>query len=64
MVYNRDKSNNSKAPDLKGDALVELDGQLYAFDVAAWTKETERAGKFLSLSTKLKSDQDAIRQRF
>ena len=38
MVRNRDKGNNPKAPDLESDALLEIEDQLYEFDVAAWTK--------------------------
>jgi hypothetical protein len=34
--------------------VVEINGQLYELDIAAWTKQSERAGKFLSLSIKLK----------
>jgi hypothetical protein len=47
----------------RGDALVELNGQLYELDIGAWTKQTERAGKFLSLSIKLKGDR-SNQQRF
>ena len=49
LFSNRDKKND-KHPDLKGDALIEIDGQRYQIELAAWTKQSERAGKFLSLS--------------
>ena len=50
LFRNRDKDNNSKAPDLKGHAVIEIEGQVYALDLAAWGKQSEPAGKFLSLS--------------
>jgi hypothetical protein len=62
LFRNREKKNPNH-PDLKGDALVEIDGQLYQLELAAWTKQSERAGKFLSLSVKLKGDRDAGRPR-
>jgi hypothetical protein len=59
LFHNSGKKDNAKAPDLKGDALVEINGQLYQLDIGAWTKQTERAGRFLSLSIKLKGDRDS-----
>jgi hypothetical protein len=35
LFRNRDKGNNPKAPHLKGDALVEIEGQLCELDLAA-----------------------------
>jgi hypothetical protein len=64
LFRNPGKKDNAKAPDLKGNALVEINGQLYELDIAAWTKESERAGKFLSLSIKLKGDHDSARPSF
>jgi hypothetical protein len=59
LFRNRDKKD-TKHPDLRGDALVEIDGHQYPLEIAAWTKESQKAGKFLSLSIKLKG----IRQHF
>jgi hypothetical protein len=58
------KNDNPNAPTLTGSGLLELvDGSLIELDIAAWTKESPKAGKWLSLSIKLKGDQP-IRQRF
>lgn len=43
---------SEKAPDCKGSVLI--NGQLY--EIAAWKRESERAGAWLSLSVKLKQD--------
>jgi hypothetical protein len=56
LFRNREKKND-KHPDLKGDALVEIDGQLYALELAAWTKQSELAGEFFSVSIRLKGQQ-------
>lgn len=54
LFKNRDKGNNQKAPNLKGNALLELaDASTVEFDIAAWTRESERAGRWLALSIKL-----------
>jgi hypothetical protein len=64
LFKNRDKGNNERAPNLKGTGLLELaDGSLIELDIAAWTKESQKAGKWLSLTIKLKQDRP-IRQRF
>ena len=58
LFKNRDRGNNDRAPTLKGSALLELaDGSTVELDIAAWTKESEKAGKWLSLSVKLKAAQ-------
>jgi hypothetical protein len=55
LFRNRDKGDNEKAPNLKGTALLELaDGSLVDLEIAAWSRESEKAGKWLSLSIKLK----------
>ena len=60
LFKNRDHEKNPKSPNLRGDALLQLeDGQLVAIEISAWTKESERAGKWLSISVKPK----AVRQR-
>jgi hypothetical protein len=65
---NRDKKSE-RHPNAKGDGNLTItadyinqhwDGQSYLavpLDLAAWTKQSDRAGKFLSLSIKLKGDQ-------
>jgi hypothetical protein len=63
LFSNRGRKNG-KAPNFKGSGLLELDGgRLVELDLAGWTRESERAGKWLSLSIKLKADRP-IRQRF
>jgi len=62
LFRNREKKSD-RHPNLKGDALVEIDGQLYQLELAAWTKQSERAGKFLSLSVKLKGARQSTQPR-
>jgi hypothetical protein len=57
LFHNRNKKD-AKHPDLKGDALIEIDGVQYPLEIAPWTRQSERFGKFLSLSIELKSDRD------
>jgi hypothetical protein len=54
LFRNRNKGGNQKAPNLKGEALIEINGQLYPVDIAARVKESEKAGRWLSLTIKLK----------
>jgi hypothetical protein len=47
--------------DIKGDALLQLaDGSIVELDIGAWLKESPKAGKFYSLSVKLKQSRDKI----
>ena len=62
LFRNRDKKNDNQ-PDLKGDGAIEIDGQLYQIELAAWTKQSDRAGKFLSLSIKLKGERQSTQPR-
>ena len=55
LFVNRNRGTNEKAPNLKGDGTVEIDGATYELDIAAWTKESPKAGKWLSLSIKVKT---------
>ena len=41
---------------MKGNGRITIDGVEHKLDIAAWTRATEKAGKFLSLSIKLKTD--------
>ena len=55
LFRNRDLGKNPKAPTMKGEALLELeDGRLVRLDIAGWSRESEKAGKWLSLNVKLK----------
>src|SRR5262249_27481111 len=61
LFKNRNRGDNDRAPNLKGTALLQLeDGQTVELDIAAWTKESQKAGKWLSLTVKPKT----VRQRF
>ena len=62
LFRNRDKKTD-KHPDLKGEALIEIDGQHYPLEIAAWAKESDRAGKFFSLSIKLKGERQSTQPR-
>jgi hypothetical protein len=64
LFKNRDRGNNDRAPNLKGTALLALaDGTTVELDIAAWTRESERAGRWLSLSIKLKQNREAAQPR-
>jgi hypothetical protein len=56
LFINRDHAKNPKSPNLKGTGRIAIDGKEYELDLAAWTRESERAGKFLSVSIKLKGE--------
>ena len=59
LFKNRERKND-KAPNLKGVGLLELeDGSLIELEIAAWTRESPKAGRWLSLSIKLKSERQA-----
>jgi hypothetical protein len=58
LFLNR-KRKNDNAPNLKGSGLLELeDGHMVELDIAAWTKESPKAGKWLSLTIKVKQARD------
>jgi len=64
LFRNRNHKKNPKSPNLKGDALLQLlDGGKLEIELAAWVKESDRAGRWLSLAVTLKGDRP-IRQRF
>ena len=54
LFSNRDKKND-KAPNVKGTALVKVGNQIVELDIGGWTREGTKAGKWLSLSVKVKS---------
>ena len=61
LFKSRDREKNPKAPNLRGDALLQLEnGELVPIEISAWVKASEKAGRWLSLSVKPK----ATRQRF
>jgi hypothetical protein len=61
-LFHVGEKKNDNQPDLKGNAVIEIDGKRYQLDIAAWTKESERAGEYLSLSIKLKDERYATRR--
>jgi hypothetical protein len=64
LFKNDKKGDNSRAPNLKGSALLQLEnGELLELDLAAWTRESEKAGRWLSLSIKLKGDRQSTQSR-
>jgi hypothetical protein len=59
LFKNRERKNE-KHPNLKGTGLLELaDGTLVQLEIAAWTKESPNAGRWLSLTIRQKG---AVRQ--
>src|SRR5215470_12584962 len=61
LFKNRNRGDNDRAPNLKGTALLQLeDGSTVELDIAAWSRESDKAGKWLSLTVKPK----AARQQF
>jgi hypothetical protein len=56
LFKNRHKKN-PKAPNLVGSAVLEMeDGSRVDVEIAAWTRESPKAGKWLSLAVELKRD--------
>jgi hypothetical protein len=55
LFRNRDALGNPKAPSMTGTALLEIGDQFYDIEIAAWSKESPKAGKWLSLNVKLKT---------
>lgn len=54
-LFQNKKRSSDKAPNLKGTALVQVGNNIVELDLAAWDRESERAGKWLSLTVKAKS---------
>ena len=52
----RRKSATARVHLQAGNGRITIDGVEDELGIAAWTRETEKAGKFLSLSIKLKTD--------
>jgi len=56
LFKNTKRGDNPKAPTLKGTGHVTIGGVDYELDIAAWTHESAKAGKFLSLAIKLRGE--------
>ena len=56
LFVNRKRGDNAKAPNLKGTGNIVIDGGTYDLDIAAWTRESPKAGRWLSLSIELKGE--------
>jgi hypothetical protein len=54
LFKNKKHVEGDKTPNLKGTGCVTIEGKEYQLDLAAWTKTSENAGKFLSLSIEVK----------
>lgn len=54
LFINKKHRDNPKAPSMKGDGCIVINGVTYDVDLAAWGKESERAGRFLSGTIKIK----------
>jgi hypothetical protein len=52
-IFRVREKKNEKGPDMRGDVK---DENGIEWEVAGWTKESEKAGKYLSLSIKPKGD--------
>jgi hypothetical protein len=55
LFVNNKRGGNEKAPSMKGSGNIVIRGVTYDLDIAGWTRESPRAGKFLSLSIKVKT---------
>jgi hypothetical protein len=52
LFRNNYRGDNPKRPNLRGNGRVTIDGVEYELDLAAWTREGEKAGKYLFLTIK------------
>jgi hypothetical protein len=55
LFSNRDHAKNPKAPTTKGNLLIEIGDQIVEIELAGWTRDSPKAGKWVSLAAKLKS---------
>ena len=73
LFRNREKKED-RHPNVKGNAMIDAsavhqylaehpDATTMPLELAAWTKESDRAGKWLSFSVKLKQDRDSTQSR-
>jgi hypothetical protein len=63
LFINRQRGDNEKAPRMKGSGCVVIAGVTYDLDIAAWAKESPKAGKWLSLSIKVKTGDEQYERR-
>ena len=61
LFVNKQRGDNAKAPNLKGTGTIEIGGVTYHLDIAAWTRESPKAGRWLSLSIRLKDADNFVR---
>jgi hypothetical protein len=52
LFQNRDKRSD-RSPNLTGAAFVMIDGTIHRLELAAWTRQSEIDGKYLSLSVRV-----------
>lgn len=55
LFRNKKHVEGDKLPSMKGTALVQVGTLLAEIEIAGWKRESEKAGKWLSLSVKCKS---------
>jgi len=61
LFRNRELASNPKAPNMKGDALLQLaDGSIVEPRYRRMAEGKPEAGKFYSLATRLKQSRDKI----
>ena len=54
LFRNKRKEEGDKRPNLTGKALLQVGDQLVEVELSGWTRESERAGKWISLSVRAK----------
>ncbi len=63
LFINKKRNGNAKAPNLKGNGRITIDGVEYELDLAAWTRESEKTGgKYVSL--RIKPAAPSVENRF
>jgi len=57
MLFTNNQKTKPNAPDWYGRGYVEgPDGNVYAVELAAWNKESQRAGHFLSVNVNVSKE--------
>lgn len=54
-LFTNKKRSSDKAPNLKGTALVQIGNQVVQLELAGWSRESEKAGRWIALSVKATS---------
>jgi hypothetical protein len=62
LFSNRDRAKNPKAPNSRGNLLIEIGDQLVELELSGWSKQSDKAGRLISLSAKLISVRPSARQ--